>query len=125
MGKLVVASVDGSGRTWLVGGVLSMALHHVGVSIGALTSNTTCAWLQVVVLVAKPGFGCTVNSTLPSPSGGLTFGGRNPARGSVVNCRVSGSTEVKRQVTIPLAVSRPASIRTRRFCAGRRSTPPV
>src|SRR5215468_10789273 len=80
-----------SGCTWLLGGASSMPLHHCGVSIGSLTSKTIDAALHTVVPVARPALGDTVNTTWPSPSGGVTLGGRKPASGSSVSIPVSGS----------------------------------
>src|SRR5262245_54497269 len=101
--------------------VLSRVLTHSGVSIGALVSNVIDARLRISVPVARPPFGITVKRTLPSPSGGLRFGGKKPAKGSSGRPPVAGSMEVNRQVRSPEPTSRLASIRTIRFFSGRKS----
>src|ERR1035437_3705802 len=108
--------------TWLTGGVTSTVLHQLGVLMGALTSKTTVARLQIVVPVVRFGRGLTVYKSLASPWGCVTLGGRNPAKRSVVSCCVAGSSEVNVQVTRPVAGFSPAVIATIRFCAGRRSS---
>src|SRR5690242_11015848 len=80
-GKLL-SSLDGRGFTELRGGALSTVLLHVCVAIGAFASKTTVAVFAMVVPLASPPLGATVKKTPASPSGGVTSGGRNPAKGS-------------------------------------------
>ena len=115
----------GSAATALAGGVSSSALQIGAVSIGAFRSNTIEASLQTVSPSASAAFGATVNETLPSPSGGVTFGARKPATGSSVSSSVSGSRERKRHVAMPVSRSSAASTPTIRFSSGRRSQPPL
>src|SRR5947209_9805142 len=99
-----------------------MVFSQVGVLIGGFTSNTTVAVLAICVLLANPLFDITLKSTLPWPSGEVLFGGRNPRVASCGVWPVAGSSELKRQVTSPVAKSRPALILTISGVAGRRST---
>src|SRR5689334_12898262 len=62
--------------------------------------------------------------TLPSPWGGVTSGGRNPASGSVGGAPVPGSMDDKSQVRIPAAESSRTSVLTTRLVLGRRSNVP-
>ncbi len=64
-----LVDVAGNGAAELEGNELSMLLIHSGVSIGALVSNTMRAALRTLVPLGRPGFGITVNSTRPLPSG--------------------------------------------------------
>ncbi len=59
----------------LSGFVLSIVLSHSWVSIGGFTSNTIVALFLISVPVASPFLVCTIKTTCPSPSGGVTFGG--------------------------------------------------
>src|SRR5579859_1522605 len=115
-------AVAGKGATWLIGSEASMVLVQVPVTTGAFWSKTTAAWLLICVPEPRPAFGSTLNCTTPSPCGGLTSGGKKPAAGSVGGSPVAGSSELKVQVTRPVAVFRPAFTLTMRFSAGRRST---
>src|SRR5262249_17661236 len=75
-----------------------------------------------VVPSGKPGLSLTVKSTAPSPSGDVTFGGRKPSSGSSGNWCVAGSSVVSFQVTTPVPAFSLASMPTRMFLPGRRST---
>src|SRR5436309_12843890 len=66
----------------------------------------------------------TVYWTLPSPWGGVTSGGRNPASGSVGGAPVSGSMDDRRQVRIPAPESSRTSALTIRLVLGLRSNVP-
>src|SRR5262245_20041126 len=98
-----------------------MVLSQLGVACGAFESNVIEAPLLIWTPPASPGRGITVNNTLPSPSGGFTLGGRNPASGSVGGWPVAGSMELKYQVTTPVNGSTPALMLTSRLRVGRRS----
>src|SRR5262245_42933100 len=81
-------------RTRLVGGVLSTPLVQIGVFVAGGSSNRIEAPLLIIVPDVSPFFGITVNSTLPSPSGGVTLGGRNPSLTLCGACPVTGSIEL-------------------------------
>src|SRR5882762_520139 len=85
-----------SGSTWLEGGVLSSPVTHAGVLVAGGSSNKIEAALLTEVL---PLFGITVNSTLPSPSGGARLGGKNPTCAFVGVRPVAASIELKYQVS--------------------------
>src|SRR5215210_4382509 len=90
--------------------------------MAALVSKTIDDPLLITEPVGKPGLGETVKNTLPSPSGGCTLGGRNPASGSVVGSPVAGLSEVNFQVTRPVTGSIFPLTRAIKFLSGRRST---
>src|SRR4029077_6394867 len=115
--KLAVVSVAGRAGTWLVGGVLSRGLSHVGVLICALTSKTIVAWFCIWAFFGRPCFGFTVKNTLPLPPAG-----RKPTVGSLGGRPVAGSSDWKFQVSDPFAEFNLELTATRRFVAGRRST---
>src|SRR6266478_978568 len=115
--KLAVVSVAGRALTWLVGGVLSRVLSHVGVLMGALTSKTIVARFCIWVFVGRPCFGFTVKKTLPLPPGG-----RKPTVGSLGGRPVAGSSDWKFHVSNPFVEFNLELTATRRFVAGRRST---
>lgn len=77
-------------------------LLHCSVSMGGFTSNTTVALFLISVPDAASFFARMVKETLPSPSGGTLLAGRKPAYGSLGNSPVSGSTDLKYQVTKPV-----------------------
>ena len=63
----------------------------VGEILGLDPNAILVAPLLIAVPLASGDLGITVNSTLPSPCGGVTLGGRNPTSGSVGGWLVAGS----------------------------------
>src|SRR5882762_4607628 len=94
------SEVGASGSTWLAGGALSIVLCQSSV-LCPTPSNTMFATLWIWVPHVSAARGITVKTTLPSPSGGVTLGGRNPASGSVGGWPVTGSIELKYHVMRP------------------------
>src|SRR5262245_14106676 len=72
-----------------------MTFRHSFVTIAALSSNTIDAVLRIAAPVVSDCFGEIVKKRLPSPSGGLTLGGKKPFSGSVGGFAVEGSKDTR------------------------------
>src|SRR3546814_1847625 len=88
-----------------------MLLVQTGVSIASFVSNTIDASASTTEPSGASARGRTVKFAHPSPSGATTFGGRNPAKGSVIGPPAASSV-VQVQVTVRVSWSRAAWNRT-------------
>src|SRR4030095_6941099 len=104
--------------TLLVGATLSRVFDTTGVVSGDPSKLITALfWIAVPFGVELAGR--IVNSTLPSPCGGVRLGGRNPSTGLVGGCSVVLSSVVNDQVSRRVGTSRLAEIRTIRLSCPR------